>query len=618
MTLTVADIERWDPGDVREVFHAASSRAQAARDAADGLATLPAFTTWGGAAAAAAREAIGKTRADLDAHGNEAMAVANAARGAADEIERIKSELATLKADAAVLGMEIDPVSATVVPGAGVRGNPMEILLKQQQLQPRLDRIVAEANAVDAALAHAIAMADGSAPIPADALDTPLLDQPLPQDPDEFTTFWRRLSNEQKDYLYRRDHNIGNHPGMPAGDDTYRGSDYYNRLNLADQLASARAAEARAEALRAAHPDWAAGDHIPEPNRPGAIFDDRLRYEDWQRRYDAALNGARYLPDLQAVDTAVTGHPERKLMVLDTQTGRQARAAVAVGDPDTAQNISVTTPGLNTTVRGGIVDMASEASNLRQEAMRQLGLVPGHADDTVAAIAWIGYDPPQIPGTDDLGASLAGAWEVSHDDVARAGAVDLSRFYDGITAAHEGAPAHLTAIGHSYGSLTTGLALQQPGDHGVTDALFYGSPGIEASTPADLQLRPGHVFTMETPDDPIQWVYDGPPLAHVAAPLVPGLGPLLHGGLLAGDATGAGQFGPNPATNPNFVHLETEAVSIPDGRGGTLDLDAAHGHSEYPRTGTTTGPTGQALPRTTGYNIAAVVAGLDDKAILDR
>jgi hypothetical protein len=56
MTLTVAEIETWSAGDVREVFHAAASRAQAAQDAADGIASLPALTTWGGAAAEAARD----------------------------------------------------------------------------------------------------------------------------------------------------------------------------------------------------------------------------------------------------------------------------------------------------------------------------------------------------------------------------------------------------------------------------------------------------------------------------------------------------------------------------------------------------------------------------------
>ena len=123
MTLTVAEIERWDAGDVREVFHAASDRAQAARDAANGIATLPALATWGGVAAAAAKAAIGKTRRDLDAHGREALVVANAARSAAEEIERIKSELATLRGDTAALGLVIDAVSGRAVAGARVQGH---------------------------------------------------------------------------------------------------------------------------------------------------------------------------------------------------------------------------------------------------------------------------------------------------------------------------------------------------------------------------------------------------------------------------------------------------------------------------------------------------------------
>ncbi len=160
MVLTLADIERWDAGSVREVFHAASSRAQAAQDAANGLAALPAFQTWGGVAAEAARAAIGKTRRDLDVHGKEALAVANAARSAADEIEHLKSELATLKAHAEHMGMEIDMVTGRVLPGRHIR-DPVEALLKEEQLQPRVDKIIAEANMIDFALANAMHMADG-------------------------------------------------------------------------------------------------------------------------------------------------------------------------------------------------------------------------------------------------------------------------------------------------------------------------------------------------------------------------------------------------------------------------------------------------------------------------
>jgi uncharacterized protein YukE len=54
--LSVADIDRWQPGDVREVFHAARSRNEANQLASHALATLPAFQSWGGAAADAAKE----------------------------------------------------------------------------------------------------------------------------------------------------------------------------------------------------------------------------------------------------------------------------------------------------------------------------------------------------------------------------------------------------------------------------------------------------------------------------------------------------------------------------------------------------------------------------------
>ncbi|MCG5430969.1 hypothetical protein LV457_01480 [Mycobacterium sp. MYCO198283] len=117
MTPSVADIERWDPGDVREVFHATRNRAEAAFEAPDGIATLPAFGTWGDKAAEAARTANEQLRKDLDAHGNEALAVVKAARDAADDMQRVKDDLAQLEADAVNAGYRIDPATSRVIPG---------------------------------------------------------------------------------------------------------------------------------------------------------------------------------------------------------------------------------------------------------------------------------------------------------------------------------------------------------------------------------------------------------------------------------------------------------------------------------------------------------------------
>ncbi|MEU9805403.1 alpha/beta hydrolase [Mycobacterium sp. NPDC050853] len=419
-----------------------------------------------------------------------------------------------------------------------------------------------------------------------------------PQDPKAFTQWWNSLTEAQKQTVFARDQYIGNNDNMPTAD-----RDRFNRLKLVDELGRASTAGKQVDALTTAHPDWAQGRNIPEPNHPGAIFKDRQDYEAWKRQFDDASGRAKYLPELQAIDKAVRDNPDRKLMVLDTQTGRQARVAVAVGDPDTADHIAVTTPGINTTATS-ITGMTDEAATLRRESLAQLSNTPGHQGESVATIAWIGYDPPQINDTQGGGQNAGGAWDVMHDDQARDGARSLARFYDGLGNTHQGPPADVTAIGHSYGSLTTGLALQEPGAHGITNAIFYGSPGIEATTPAQLGVQPGHVYTMETPNDPIQWVYDGPPLAELASlPLAPVI-PIVPAGLIFGrEVMGLGDFGPNPATNPNFTHLETGAVTTPDGR----SLEAASGHSDYPRTANN----GQ--PYTPGYNIAAVISGLGDQ-----
>ncbi|BBZ06859.1 hypothetical protein MDOR_10280 [Mycolicibacterium doricum] len=169
MTVSVADIHRWDPGDVREVFHATRSRAEAAYEAADGITQLPAFENWGGDAATAAQDANDRLRVDLDAAGNEALAVAHAASDAADGMERIKSALSQLESDASDGGYQIDPATSRVIPGPVPKAPMLIAIAEMAELQARLDAILADAALVDDDLASAINMATGQAPIPASA-----------------------------------------------------------------------------------------------------------------------------------------------------------------------------------------------------------------------------------------------------------------------------------------------------------------------------------------------------------------------------------------------------------------------------------------------------------------
>lgn len=549
MSLTAADIERWDPGAVREVAAAAQSRAQALASAARGLGALPGFGSWTGRAATASREALETLRRELEGSRRDAEAVAQAARRAADGVEAITSDLRRLKVDAALYGFEVDAAANRVVPAlAAVAGVPVR-RSSMPALQARLDSLVDQADSVDAELAAGL-LSDGSAAPAVPSALPATLPAALPEDPRAFRDLWQRLTTAERDLLYQRDSGIGNHPGMPAGSPFEPGKDHYNRRHLAKEL---------------------------------------------QR---ATATGSPDLADLQALDRALAANPGVRLLLLDT-SGERLHAAFAAGNPDTATHVSVTTPGLNTTVAGSVEAMMGEAVALRGLAAGQLARTPGRHRESVASIGWIGYDAPQIRAGEGLVAMAEGAVGVGHDRVAGGAARDLSRFYAGLQAARDVGPAHLTAIGHSYGSLTTGLALQQPGEHGVSDAVFYGSPGIEASAPADLGLYRGHVYVMTTPDDPIRWVFDGPPMLRALAPVIPG--PVDDALLGVAELSGAGEFGPNPAENASFVQMETQ---------GMWGLESASGHSEYPRAGGGSSGDGAPSVRVTTHNIAAVVAGL--------
>ena len=177
-------------------------------------------------------------------------------------------------------------------------------------------------------------------------------------------------------------------------------------------------------------------------------------------------------------------------------------------------------------------------------------------------------------------------YEVIIDKIAGAGRAAQRvavQFDQGINAARADEP-HRTALGHSYGSLTTGIALQQ--NTGVRDAVFFGSPGI-TDTPSWL---PG----------------SGNPVQHLQVPTGHTYDLAASGDPIANDVPILGRYGDAPQTLPSVTQLSTDAAVSPDG-----PLAASHGHSQY-----TTSING--IDTTSKYNIAAVVAGQPDLTIPAR
>jgi hypothetical protein len=127
-------------------------------------------------------------------------------------------------------------------------------------------------------------------------------------------------------------------------------------------------------------------------------------------------------------------------------------------------DILVTVGGLNTRVSASVDEMVREAETQRAEAGKLRANAKMADPNAVASIAYLGYDAPQ------------GLASVSHDYLAQAAAGPLNNFYKGLAATTNVPNQHITAFGHSYGSLVTSLALQKgaPVSDGALHERAYG------------------------------------------------------------------------------------------------------------------------------------------------
>lgn len=494
-TLTVADIDRWDADAVREVFHAAFARGCATREVARQLDSLAVFDTWSGVTALARRHANSSIRMDLDAHGVESLAVAQAAARAADGIATVQSALRTLRLDAAELRMTVDQTRNTVIAEGDGPGSPVIVLIAGTQLQRRLDGIVAAAMRADRELASAIDMADGDVAVPSGPHDDRpdihrALSDPLPTDPKRFAGLWAQLTGAEKDWLYARDHDVGNHPGMAWDPPDHRGRDHYNRLHLCEIQAQTRSEVTRLEG------ELDRLSHTP-------LIDDGVLFALRCQLADAHARLAGYVA-VQSILAPAAG-PRRFLGLLD----ESGHGAVSIGNPDTATRNAVFIPGT-----GQGLDRLP-ASDAKALAMQRATLA---ADTTlsaadVAVTTWMGYDRP---------VDLTHAASARH---ARGGAAALDEFERGQRASHVGGPSLDTVIGHSYGS-TLIAAAASGGRHLEADAVVaVGSPGMLVTRASALDLRAGAVvYAMRAGHDAIAMAGLVSGFTLGADPMLPGFG----------------------------------------------------------------------------------------------
>lgn len=134
-----------------------------------------------------------------------------------------------------------------------------------------------------------------------------------------------------------------------------------------------------------------------------------------------------------------------------------ARIVEALGEVATADHVAVIVPGNGHHLGNYFTERGPVAPRARGQLLLQT-MQALDADARVAVVVWVGYRAPS---------GLAAAASVVP---AREGAANLARLTHYLPRS-----AHLTLIGHSYGSTVCGLALA---DARADDCVALGSPGL--------------------------------------------------------------------------------------------------------------------------------------------
>ncbi|MCX6402132.1 MAG: alpha/beta hydrolase [Propionibacteriales bacterium] len=288
----------------------------------------------------------------------------------------------------------------------------------------------------------------------------------LKRDPESLADWWAGLTRAQRQALVTEDPRlVGNTGGIPVVD-----RDDANRAALHSDL-----------------------DYLGE------------------REDDGQLSGAekRALENAEHIRTGLEKFKDK----LDLQTGRElahvlvyqpgihsgdGAVAISFGNPDLADHVSVNVPGLTS-------DASSTEGNL-DKTLDLHNAAVGENSGSVASVYWLDYDAPSgnpINPFDPLGQLDFGG--VAFTDKADDGGERFSDFIDGLRASDQGEQAHVTAIGHSYGSTAVGHALEDGLD--VDDAILIGSPGQPVSS-ADA-LTDADVWVGSKDYDPVSLLGSG-------------------------------------------------------------------------------------------------------------
>ncbi|MER7010806.1 alpha/beta hydrolase [Saccharopolyspora sp. NPDC000359] len=555
---TIADIRRWNPALLDESIDDLKREEDRLVRLDDELTASGKPANWQGEAAQAAADRHHELGGDLRRLVVEVAAVRRALIGTVGDFEAVQRQLAEADALASAYRFRIlddgrvEDLEHVVVGGPGSRLDDEDehrIRTVRPDLVERVKRLLAQAEDADAELTKVLrdadldlmetkdgSLADAAALGDARGL-AETVEPPPPGTPADNARWWNSLPAETRAAMAEAPPAwLGGMDGIPA---SVRHTANVNRLDDERAVLQAQAAQLRARLDK------------PYPG-PGGRLQKGLDQDELQR-VDEKLESLEKIGQ-------VMERGNRQLLVLDS-SGERMKAAVAIGDVDKASHVAVFTPGMESAIEKGSLASYDQSMNMVQADAQALVAREG---GSVATVTWMGYEAPQLDETLDPADSVAA------DNAARRGANALADFYRGINESRDEDP-HLVAVGHSYGSSTTGFALQQEGT-GVDSAVVMGSPGLGTPHHTTIDVPEGQLYNLESKWDPV---------------------------------ADFGRFGADPSNMPGVDNLATgDAVAV-DGR----QLRESSGHS-------TGGGYGYLDKGTTSqYNVSVIVAGKPDLAV---
>lgn len=160
MTLTLADVAKWNPEAIRDVAKALTKKGASAQEVADGLKKLPIIASWEGQAGTAAKESLGNLGMFLTTHAENMETLNKALLKSADDVEAVRRDFSAMQTDADNwhfnINLQTGAVSATDATDESTADT------HKTELEGDVAKVLAKANGVDQELATALSNATGA------------------------------------------------------------------------------------------------------------------------------------------------------------------------------------------------------------------------------------------------------------------------------------------------------------------------------------------------------------------------------------------------------------------------------------------------------------------------